>query len=353
MSVEARPPANSAGATDVVVEPALRRANLPPVEAGGDPAEVAALAEGVSKKFDDRLVLEDISFRVPAGTIFGIIGPSGGGKTTLMRLLLGILRPTAGELLVMGRAPHRFHRRHRERLGYLPQLFALFPELSVTENLDFAASVYGMSWFGRGKKLRAALEFVELTEARSRPAGQISGGMQRRLSLAATLVHNPQVIFLDEPTAGVDPVLRAKFWDHFRELRDEGRTLIVTTQYVTEAEYCDEIIVLRGGRLVAAGTPEAVRHRAMGGEMVHVKGPDLDRRAVSAVRLVDGFHDVRRLDDNTLEVIVEDAGRAVPSLLEALETAGVDVEEVEERRPTFDDVFVRLMEAAGENGEQE
>jgi ABC-2 type transport system ATP-binding protein len=251
----------------------------------------------------------------------------------------------------MGRRPHQFRRRDRERLGYMPQLFVLFPELSVMENMGFAASVYGVGWFGRSKRVRAALEFVELWDDRSKPADQLSGGMKRRLELAATLVHDPRVIFLDEPTAGIDPVLRQKFWDHFRELRDAGRTLIVTTQYVTEAEYCDRIVALREGRLVSIGTPEEVRREAIGGEVVIVTGPDLDARARRAIYGVDPDYRVRRLAEDRLEVIVDDAGVAVPALIDALRAAEVSVDTVEEQHASFDDVFVRLMEA-DEKGER-
>ena len=342
MTVEARPPTDppreGGAATAARAVPAAET----PLE---DVQELAVLAAGVSKRFDERDVVQDLTFQVERGQIFGIVGPSGCGKTTTIKMMLGVLRPTAGELLLMGRPPEKFRRRERQKLGYMPQLFVLFPELSVMENLNFSASIYGMSWFRRGKRLRSVLDFVELWDARKRPAGQLSGGMQRRLELAATLVHNPQTIFLDEPTAGVDPVLRAKFWDHFRELRDEGRTLIVTTQYVTESEYCDRVAVLKEGRLVAVGAPEEIRRRALGGEVVRVTGPDLDRRAVAAIRAVEGVLNVRRCEDDALEVIVEDAGRGVPDVLEALQAANVDVSEVEERRPSFDDVFVRLMEA--------
>ena len=196
---------------------------------------------------------------------------------------------------------------------------------------------------------------VELWDARDRTAGQLSGGMQRRLELAATLIHNPEVIFLDEPTAGIDPVLRAKFWEHFRALRDEGRTLIVTTQYVTESEYCDEILVLREGQKVATGTPEEVRRLAMGGEVVTVAGPNLDRHAVTAIREVDGVQKVSWAGQDRLKVIVEDAGSSVPVLVEALRAANVEVDEVSEEHASFDDVFVQLMEdeeAAGESRAQ-
>jgi len=313
--------------------------------------ELAVLAAGVSKRFDDKDVVQDLTFQIGRGQIFGIVGPSGCGKTTTIRMMLGVLKPSGGELLLMGRPPHLFRRRDRQRLGYMPQLFVLFPELSVWENLNFAASIYGMGWFSRGKRLESALDIVELGDARSRPAGQLSGGMQRRLELACVLVHEPDVLFLDEPTAGIDPVLRAKFWDHFRELRDAGRTLIITTQYVTESEYCDRVAVMRDGRLIAIGSPEGVRRQAIGGEVIRVTGPDLDRRAVTAIRGIEGVISVRRSADDALEVIAEDAGRAVPDLLEALAAADVEVTEVEEQRPSFDDVFVRLMEAAGGRGE--
>ena len=318
----------------------------------GEPDVVAV---DIGKRFGDRDVVQGLSFEVQRGTIFGIIGPSGCGKTTTVRMLLGVLRPTSGDLRVLGRHPHRFRRRDRERLGYMPQQFVLFPELSVMENMGFAASIYGMSLFGRGRRIRRTLELVELWDARDRPAGQLSGGMQRRLELAATLVHNPEVIFLDEPTAGIDPVLRAKFWDHFRALRDEGRTVICTTQYVTESEYCDEILVLRDGQKIATGTPEQVRRLAIGGEVVTVAGPQLDRHAVTAIREVDGVHKVSWDGQDRLKVIVEDAGSAMPDLVEALKNANVDVDEVSEEHASFDDVFVQLMEdeqAAGESHAQ-
>ena len=314
----------------------------------GDPDVVAV---DIGKRFGDRDVVQDLSFEVQRGTIFGIIGPSGCGKTTTIRMLLGVLRPTSGDLRVLGRHPHQFRRRDRERLGYMPQQFVLFPELSVMENMGFAASIYGMSYFGRGKRIRRTLELVELWDARDRPAGQLSGGMQRRLELATTLVHNPEVLFLDEPTAGIDPVLRAKFWEHFRALRDEGRTLICTTQYVTESEYCDEILVLRDGQKVATGTPEEVRRLAIGGEVVTVAGPNLDRHAVTAIREVDGVHKVTWDGQDRLKVIVEDAGAAMPDLVEALRQADVEVDEVSEQHTSFDDVFVQLMDEqeAGES----
>ncbi len=356
MSLENRPSATSHPSDRATVEIVERAATAEIADAVDQPGkprqapavaldgDAAVTARGVGKQFGDKDVVSEVTFDIPRGSIFGVIGPSGSGKTTAMRMMLGVIRPTSGEMRVLGREPHKFRRRDREGMGYLPQLFALFPELSVLENLNFAASVYGMNWFKRGRRVRTALDFVELWDARKRTASELSGGMQRRLGLAATLIHSPEIIFLDEPTAGIDPVLRAKFWERFRELRDEGRTLIVTTQYVTEAEYCDAIVVLKEGRLVANGTPDEVRRKAMGGELVRVVGPELGRRALGVIRDISTVRGIRRLPDGSLEVIVDDAGSGVPELIEALRVAGVEVDEIGEQRPTFDDVFVRLME---------
>lgn len=352
----ARPPdvnESEPGAADDAARPVrdtrTREAQTDDAARRASSANLAVVADNIGRKFGEQEVVRDLSFDVERGQIFGIIGPSGGGKTTTMRMLLGVLRPSSGNLWVLGREPARFRRRDRERLGYMPQLFVLFPELSVTENMGFAASIYGMPFFGRGRRIRRVLELVDLWDARGKPAHQLSGGMQRRLELAATLIHNPELIFLDEPTAGIDPVLRARFWEHFRQLRDEGRTLIVTTQYVTEAEHCDRILVLKEGEEVANGTPEEVRRLAMGGEVVTVSGPDIGGRS-RMIRQFEGVRGTRWVSDDSLEVIVKDAGTAVPILMEALREASIQVDEVSEQHPSFDDVFVRLMGNGNDQG---
>jgi ABC-2 type transport system ATP-binding protein len=170
-------------------------------------------ASELTKKFGDRVAVDALSMQVPRGTIFGFIGPSGCGKTTTVRLLTGVYEPTSGQVSVLGRNPVNFSKSDREKIGYLIQHFVLYPQLTVWENLNFAASFYGVNPFRRGH-LRKLLDFVELRSDSNKRASQLSGGMQRRLSLAATLVHNPQLLFLDEPTAGIDPILRRKFWDY-------------------------------------------------------------------------------------------------------------------------------------------
>ena len=168
-------------------------------------------AQDLTKMFGDEAAVDSLTMQVPPGTIFGFIGPSGCGKTTTVRLMTGIHKPTSGQIRVLGKNPFDFTKIDRERIGYLIQTFVLYPQLTVWENMNFAASFYGVSLF-RGKRLNKLLEFVELSEDRGKLAGALSGGMKRRLSLAATLVHNPELLFLDEPTAGIDPILRREFW---------------------------------------------------------------------------------------------------------------------------------------------
>jgi ABC-2 type transport system ATP-binding protein len=289
-------------------------------------------------------VVRQLDLAVEAGSIFGLFGPSGSGKTTTIRLLLGLLGADEGEIRVLGTAPRRFKARTRGRIGYMPQLFVLYPELSVRDNLDFVASLYGMGWFGRRKPMRRVLEFVELWEHRRKSAEALSGGMKRRLALATALVHGPELLVLDEPTAGVDPILRAKFWEHFRELRDAGRTVVVTSQYITEAEYCDRIAVLGRGELVATGTPEEVRRRVAGGEMVDVVADGLDRRLVERLRTLDGVRSLRVVSFEELRLTVDSASAAIPQVLATLADSTAEVKQVQEYRPNFDEVFVTLME---------
>src|SRR5215204_4007145 len=218
-------------------------------------------AGSLTKSFDDETVVRDLDLVIHPGTIVGLIGPSGCGKTTTVRLLTGLLAPTSGNAVVDDTPATQLSHRQRARIGYLPQIPALFPELSLWENLNFHASMYGLR-LRRRPRLRELLDWVELTDDRSKRVREASGGMQRRLALAAAFVHDPALAFLDEPTAGIDPILRAKFWQQFREMRDEGRTMCVTTQYVGEAAYCDYVGLLSDGELLMLDTPENLRRAA-------------------------------------------------------------------------------------------
>jgi ABC-2 type transport system ATP-binding protein len=263
-----------------------------------------------------------------------------------MRLLLGIYEPTEGEAIIFDKPSQSFDRAERERIGYMPQLFVLYPDLTVWENLNFAASLYGFP-FRRSKRLKELLELVELTGHEDKLVRNISGGMQRRLSLAASLIHNPELLFLDEPTAGIDPVLRRKFWDYFQQLQDEGHTLFVTTQYVGEAAYCDYVGVMVEGRLLMVETPEGLRDRALGGDIIHLRPVQPlsyeQFNQLIAQPFVKG-NNVNRLQNRLLEILVEDASTALPRLLAWCEEQGIEIEAANEYVAPFDDVFVKLVE---------
>jgi ABC-2 type transport system ATP-binding protein len=311
---------------------------------------LAVALDHVSRRFGDVVGVDDISLSVPEGAIVGVIGPSGAGKTTSIRLMTGSLAPDSGTVTVLGENPRRFHRRTRERIGYMPQLFVLYPDLTTRENVDFMASLFGIPPWRRGSRVAEVLEFVDLTEARNRRASALSGGMQRRLELACALVHQPTLLVLDEPTAGIDPLLRTRVWQELDRLRQTGVTVIVTTQYVSEAEYCDAVALISEGELVAFASPSDMRRQALGGEVIEIA----TRGAfdVRSLPRLEGVVSVRQLGPRQLLVVAVNAGLATPQVNDAIERAGGTVEFSREYRPTFDEVFAALVTAHLERGKE-
>jgi ABC-2 type transport system ATP-binding protein len=302
-------------------------------------------ARHLKKQFGNDFSVTDLSFEISRGTIFGFIGPSGSGKTTTIRLLTGTYKPTSGEVKVLGQSPARFTRRIREQIGYMPQLFFLYPHLSVWENMNFVASLYGMQLTNR-RRLNQLLELVELHNDKHKLVRDLSGGMRRRLSLAATLVPNPELIFLDEPTAGIDPVLRNKFWDYFRQVREEDRTFFITTQYVGEVTYCDLVGVMDNGRLLMVDTPDGIRYRVYGGNVVDLETTHpIDWETLAKIEQLPFVKEkVNILSEQHFRLVVDQARRDIPDLMEWSAQHGVNVDTIEEYLPPFDDVFVHLIE---------
>ncbi len=294
-------------------------------------------------------VLKGLGLTVEEGEIFGLIGPSGAGKSTLMRVLTGYLEPSEGEVEVFGRDPTAFDAADRRRIGFMPQSFVLYGGLSVRQNLNFVAGLYGLGFLRRRRRVRETLEFVELWDARRKTAARISGGMQRRLQLAAAIVHEPALVFVDEPTANLDPILRRKFWDEFKLLRDNGHTIFVTTQYVGEAELCDRVGLLSEGRIIAAGTPDELRRRAFDGEVIELTlagDPGHTGAQLEALENVGHVVEVREERDgdgpvSRARLVVDDADVVLPKVFEALN--GAEVRSAEILSPSFDEVFFRLV----------
>jgi ABC-2 type transport system ATP-binding protein len=305
---------------------------------------------GVSRHYADLAAIDDVSLEVPPGTIVGIIGPSGSGKTTLIRMLTGTLEPSTGTLTVLGQVPRKFTRQIREKIGYMPQHFVLYDELTATENVSFVASLFGLLWPKRGRRVKEVLHLVDLWEARGRRARQLSGGMQRRLELACALVHDPVLLFVDEPTAGLDPLLRQRVWAEFRRLREMGRTLVVTTQYVGEAEYCDAVAVLARGRLIALAAPEELRRMALGGEVVEIETAQAFDG--SSLTRLPGIRAVKQSAPRKFLVIADDAGAATPRVVQEISAAGVEVISSSEYRPSFDEVFAELVSQSDQSVER-
>jgi ABC-2 type transport system ATP-binding protein len=302
-------------------------------------------AAGLTRAFGPEAGVFDMDLEIAPGLVIGFIGPSGSGKTTTVRLMTGILTPDSGRLSVLGTEPARFSRKTLTRIGYMPQRSILDPNLTLHQSLDFSASLYGMP-LDRSDQIERIVEFVDLGAAVDRLPAQVSGGEQRRLMLASTLIHDPELIFLDEPTAGIDPVLRRRFWDRFEDLAGNGRTLIVTTQYVGEAAYCDYVVVLADGRVLAFDTPSGLRRTAFDGEMVSLTfevppgAEDTDWLQQNITR-----RPLEWLDSRSARAVVADAGTALPELARWADDRGIGLETAETYLPPFDDVFVQLIDA--------
>nr|QEO74585.1 ABC transporter ATP-binding protein [uncultured bacterium] len=299
---------------------------------GPDPAPLEV--HDLVKRYGDRTAVAGVSFRVERGSIFCLLGENGAGKTTTLEVAQGLRRPTAGLASLFGVDAQRSTPALRRRMGVLPQRFACFPGLTVRENLRYFADVYDARGDGSG-----LLERLGLAEHADQLVSTLSGGTARRVGVATALVHDPELVFLDEPTAGVDPASRRRLWDVLLALRDEGKAIVLTTHYMDEAErLADDILVLRKGRTVARGRPSAIRQAHGGGAVLRVAGlgdalpPLLAERA-----------GVEREADGAVLVRLADPAEA-PLLLAGLLKAGVALHEVSVREPTLDDAFLRLSE---------
>lgn len=306
----------------------------------GEESEYVVEVSNLTRTFREVRAVDGLSLSVRRGEIIGLVGPDGAGKTTTIRMLCAIMDPTEGSARVAGFDTVAEPEQIKRRIGYMAQRFNLYGDLSVTENLDFFADVFQVRGRQRRERKERLLRFAQLTEFRARRAAHLSGGMQKKLALACTLIHRPEIIFLDEPTTGVDPVSRREFWDILGELHMEGITILVSTPYMDEAERCSRVALMHQGRIIVCDEPERIK-RLVTGDLVELRPSDL-RLAEQIVAGLDGILEVQTYGD-LLHVFVDDLSSRQPSLVAALEAAAVQVIDLRQTRPRMEEAFISLV----------
>jgi ABC-2 type transport system ATP-binding protein len=292
----------------------------------------------LTKQFDSFTAVDRVSFTVRRGEIFGFLGPNGAGKTTTIRMLLGLLTPTAGQATVLGFDIIRQVAEIQQRIGYMSQRFSLYDDLTVAENLNFFGGAYSVRGARLAKRKDYVLEMAGLQEREDELAGNLSGGWRQRLALGCAILHEPEMIFLDEPTAGVDPISRREFWDLLYTLSDEGRTVFVTTHYMDEAEHCHRLAFIQRGRLVAIGSPAEIKAEKMRGQVMEIDcaAPEV---AIGVLRDTSLFDEIS-LYGALIHVVAEGAEAYRPQVKAALQEAGVEIRSMEIIAPSLEDVFL-------------
>jgi ABC-2 type transport system ATP-binding protein len=308
----------------------------------------AILFDQVSKKYGATRALEGVSFAVAKGEMFGVIGPDGAGKTTAIRLACGLLRPESGRILIQGRDPVREHRAVTQAVGYLSQRFSLYGDLTIDENVAFFAEIHGVRGYDAARN--RLLEMTQLTKFRGRRADRLSGGMKQKLALACTLVHEPDVLFLDEPTTGVDPVSRREFWKLLSEFVANGLTIVMTTPYLDEAERCARVALLHEGRLLALDEPGALQAR-LRDRIVEVIA-DTPRPPVDVLAAVEGVEDVQIFGERAHVLLSTGTQEAAVGRIEAaLGKQGIAALSVRPVPATLEDVFIGLITGGTAGGD--
>ena len=305
----------------------------------------AVQAVELTKQFGDFTAVDHVSFTIERGSIFGFLGPNGAGKTTTIRMLLGLLKPTSGAATVLGFDVVKQTAQVKRHIGYMSQRFSLYDDLTVDENLNFYGRTYGV----RGKRLRARKDFVldmaGLVGRERELTRNLSGGWKQRLALGAAIIHEPEMLFLDEPTAGVDPISRRAFWDLLYALAEGGTTIMVTTHYMDEAEHCQGLAFIQRGRIVARGSPAEIKETQMRGQVLEI---DCDRPdvAIPLLRQMGAFEEVA-LYGALIHAVAPDADSLKPEIRERLAAEGVQVRTMDIIAPSLEDVFISSVRSPG------
>jgi ABC-2 type transport system ATP-binding protein len=295
---------------------------------------------GLTRTFGDITAVDDLDLTIYKGEIFGLVGPDGAGKTTTLRLLAAIMDPSGGSVSVDELDSVADAEAIKSRIGYMAQAFSLYGDLSVEENLNFFADVFSVHGATRKERIKRLLTFANLIQFKSRRGANLSGGMQKKLALACTLIHEPGILYLDEPTTGVDPVSRREFWDILTELHLQGVTIVVSTPYMDEAERCSRVGLMYEGTLIECDTPAAIKSRVPG-ELLEIR-PDDVRRANQILKNAPGVLEVQTYGD-VLHVFVEDAKSGAEAVKGTLHTAGMGVESLRQVAPRMEEAFISLI----------
>jgi len=303
----------------------------------------AVETSGLVKTFGDFVAVDHVSLRVSKGEIFGFLGPNGAGKSTTIRILCGLLTPTAGFASVNGLNVADKPEEVRRNIGYMSQKFSLYDDLTVEENIDFFSGIYGVERGRRAERKDYVLRMAGLTERRSALTRTLSGGWKQRLALGCAILHDPPVLFLDEPTSGVDPIARASFWQLIRDLSSTGHTVFVSTHYMDEAEYCHRLALMYRGKVIALGAPAELKKSLTGHTLLRLDPGDI-LDAMRALEGLDGISEVAVFGSG-LHVTADDAPRAMARIRAALASNGVEVKRLEEIEPSMEDVFVAMIES--------
>ena len=300
-------------------------------------------ARELTRVFGTFVAVDQVSFEVEDGEIFGFLGPNGAGKTTTIKMLTGLLSPSSGHATVVGFDVERQAEEVRRNLGYMSQAFSLYGDLTVEENIEFFSGLYGVPRNRREERRGEVLRMARLEEHRERLVGQLSLGWKQRLALGCAILHEPPILFLDEPTSGVDPVSRREFWDLIHSLSDRGTTVFVTTHYMEEAEYCHRLALMNRGRLIALDTPARLRHS--------LERPLLEVDVADSARVIGRINEQPEVVEaglygRRIHAMVDDAAQGRAAIQRALDSQGVACE-IREIEPSLEDVFVSIVHDAG------
>jgi ABC-2 type transport system ATP-binding protein len=314
------------------------------------PEQDSVVVENLVKRFGDFVAVDRINLEVRKGEVFGFLGPNGAGKSTTIRMLCGLLKPTSGRAQVAGYDVASKPEAVRQNIGYMSQKFSLYNDLKVIENLHLFAGLYSVPSADLKARIDWALSMANLKGQENLITATLPGGWKQRLALGCAVLHKPKILFLDEPTSGVDPISRRQFWDLIHQMAADGVTVFVTTHYMEEAEYCNRLALIFRGKMVALGTPTELKRDSMKGDLLLIECEPLGK-AVEALQSAPDVMDAA-VFGNALHLVVPDAGASIPRVKKYLSDHGVAVTRIEQIRPTLEDVFVSLTTASNAGEER-